>query len=235
MSMSLDLSKLEKVRDFGEGMLARCPACAETGQDGRGEHLRIYPDGKFGCCVHPGDSEHRKRIFALAGERGRRGITIRVVDAKGGAIQSGILGRLGRVFVSPAKAAKSPDATDGFGEVEPQTEVRTPRTGEMNSGQTSFEYSRTLRTPPSPLTRVAKETDNAEKQEREPKEFGDGVRNVRDGAQLPYQLADGTLVIPFDSPERYHWWRGGQCVGATLAELRAGAATKERMKNAITV
>ena len=32
-----------------------------------GEHLRIYPDGRFGCCVHPKDGDHRKRIFALVG------------------------------------------------------------------------------------------------------------------------------------------------------------------------
>ena len=24
---------------------------------------------------------------------------------------------------------------------------------------------------------------------------------------LPYLTANGTLVIPFDSPERYHWWK----------------------------
>jgi hypothetical protein len=24
---------------------------------------------------------------------------------------------------------------------------------------------------------------------------------------LPFLTADGTLSIPFDSPERYHWWK----------------------------
>jgi hypothetical protein len=66
--MSLDVAKLEKVRELTGGMVqARCPACAEDGNDRTGEHLRIYPDGKFGCCVHPKDGEHRKRIWALAG------------------------------------------------------------------------------------------------------------------------------------------------------------------------
>src|SRR5688572_12334123 len=66
--MSLDQSKLEKVRRFGNGSVqARCPACAEAGNDRTGNHLRIYPDGRFGCCVNPGDRQHRKRIFALAG------------------------------------------------------------------------------------------------------------------------------------------------------------------------
>ena len=66
--MSLDISKLEKVRELAGGLVqARCPACAEGGHDRSGEHLRIYPDGRFGCCVHPKDGEHRKRIWALAG------------------------------------------------------------------------------------------------------------------------------------------------------------------------
>ena len=66
--MSLDVAKLEKVRELPGGIVqARCPACAEGGHDRTGEHLRIYPDGKFGCCVHPNDGEHRKRIWALVG------------------------------------------------------------------------------------------------------------------------------------------------------------------------
>jgi hypothetical protein len=71
--MSLDLSKLENVRELaGGGVQARCPACAADGGDSKGEHLRTYPDGKFGCCKHPKDHEHNKRIFALAGVRQRR-------------------------------------------------------------------------------------------------------------------------------------------------------------------
>jgi hypothetical protein len=49
------------------------------------------------------------------------------------------------------------------------------------------------------------------------------------GEHLPFLTAGGDLSIPFDSPERYHWWRGGQSVAATLAEV------KERMKNAATI
>src|SRR5437899_1085756 len=65
--MSLDVAKLEKVRELAGGIVqARCPACAEGGGDRKGEHLRVYADGRFGCCVHPKDGEHRKRIFALA-------------------------------------------------------------------------------------------------------------------------------------------------------------------------
>src|SRR5512137_1519716 len=68
--MSLDVSKLEKARQMSGGIVqARCPACAEGGGDRRGEHLRVYPDGRYGCCVHPKDGQHRKRIFALVGAR----------------------------------------------------------------------------------------------------------------------------------------------------------------------
>lgn len=66
--MSLNTAKLEKLKDIGNGaQQARCPACWEAGQDKSGNHLRIYPDGKFGCALHPGDHAHRQRIFALAG------------------------------------------------------------------------------------------------------------------------------------------------------------------------
>jgi len=77
--MSLDAAKLEKVRELAGGVVqARCPACAEGGGDRKGEHLRIYPDGRYGCCVHPKDGQHRKRIFALAGARKAGTFTLRV-------------------------------------------------------------------------------------------------------------------------------------------------------------
>ena len=30
---------------------------------------------------------------------------------------------------------------------------------------------------------------------------------VAEVERLPFLTAGGTLVIPFDSPERYHWWK----------------------------
>lgn len=68
--MALDINKLQMVRHLGNGSIqARCPACAESGGDRSGLHLRIYADGRYGCVVNPGkDGElHRRRIFALAG------------------------------------------------------------------------------------------------------------------------------------------------------------------------
>ena len=77
--MSLDVGKLEKARELAGGIVqARCPACAEGGGDRKGEHLRIYPDGRYGCCVHPKDGQHRKRIFALAGVRKAGTFTLRL-------------------------------------------------------------------------------------------------------------------------------------------------------------
>ena len=77
--MSLDTAKLEKVRELAGGVVqARCPACAEGGGDRKGEHLRVYPDGRYGCCVHPKDGQHRKRIFALVGVRKPGTFTLRL-------------------------------------------------------------------------------------------------------------------------------------------------------------
>lgn len=36
---------------------------------------------------------------------------------------------------------------------------------------------------------------------------------------LPYVTSFDSLVIPFNSPERYHYWRGGQSPCETLKEL----------------
>jgi hypothetical protein len=39
-------------------------------------------------------------------------------------------------------------------------------------------------------------------------------------ARLPFLTGDGTLSIPFDSPERYHWWKAdGERL--TVKEIRA--------------
>jgi len=67
--MSIDISKLNKIKHTNKGIIAQCPACFETGQDRTGNHLFVAKNGKFGCAVNPGRGgfEHRKRIFALIG------------------------------------------------------------------------------------------------------------------------------------------------------------------------
>ena len=67
-SPSLDATLLQKVRHQPNGKItARCPACAETGGDRTGNHLVIFPDGRFACAAHPGDADHRRSIHRLAG------------------------------------------------------------------------------------------------------------------------------------------------------------------------
>jgi len=111
--MSLEVSRLENVRVRGGKTIARCPACGEAGHDQKGEHLVINADGRFGCVVYPGDSadakEHRKRIFALCGDREIKPLAVRPsglgrlgrVNQSQSAetpLKTGVLGRLGRLF-----------------------------------------------------------------------------------------------------------------------------------------
>lgn len=70
--MAIDLARLEKVKKGPDGgHRARCPACASSGEDRRGEHLYIRKDGRFGCAKYPKDKAHRSKIARLAGD-GRR-------------------------------------------------------------------------------------------------------------------------------------------------------------------
>jgi hypothetical protein len=248
--MALDLKKLEKAVTLADGKLrARCPACAEKGQDKTGEHLRVYPDGRFGCCVFPKDREHRKRIFALAGERGPKTIQVRIAAAKSaGPVQSGILGRLGRLFPTLASVAVPRDARDGVGEVQPRTvngqPSGTPGTGSTNSKPETARgdclpawESGDSGTPGTGLQYSRACTKKVPSEEGENvytlKGFRGGVPGVpeREGANqppesagegwLPYFNQSGDLMIPLDTPPRYRWWQGGQDIDVTLAEVRS--------------
>jgi hypothetical protein len=236
--MSLDAAKLEKVRELPGGIVqARCPACAEGGHDRTGEHLRIYPDGRFGCCVHPKDKEHRKRIFALAGVRQPGTFTLRLktppalpaarsVKAALTAFKSGTLGTPKTESENGVPAVPTVPATDfgtlGTGNSELRARARVDSTiAHIDIGGDSQEKLKDLETGvPSVPTVVAAEPLSAA------------------GQRLPYLTLGGTLVIPFDSPERYHWWKpAGErlSVAETLNEVRAGLANKERMEHAVTV
>jgi hypothetical protein len=113
--MSLDTSKLENVRIRRDRVMARCPACAESGHDRSGEHLIINAEGRFACVVYPGHSpdakKHRKRIFALCGNHEAQPLRVRPAGGLGRLgrvgspaaiepLKTGLLGRLGRVFQS---------------------------------------------------------------------------------------------------------------------------------------
>jgi hypothetical protein len=215
--MSLCMSKLQNVRHLPNGAIeARCPACAESGHDRTGEHLWIKPDGRFGCCANPKDSEHRKHIFALAGDSSPKQIKVKptAVKVASGRTVTSVLGRLGRVF-----------ATADSG-----NEVRTPRTPELKSNETDQPEQSESRTPRTPQNISAGERENSETETHtlsvavtpsEPSESNvlvDSETAVR-GVRLPHFTPGGTLVIPFDSPERFHWWKGGQSIAETRSEI----------------
>lgn len=70
--MSLVIPRLEKAKRSANGVvIARCPACAVAGQDHQGNHLKVYPDGRYGCVLFPGKEGrlHRQQIFQLIGDR----------------------------------------------------------------------------------------------------------------------------------------------------------------------
>jgi hypothetical protein len=65
---TIDPSKLQKVNKRPNGeIIAQCPACAAAGGDGTGNHLIVYPDGRFGCVVNKGDKAHNQEILNLVG------------------------------------------------------------------------------------------------------------------------------------------------------------------------
>jgi hypothetical protein len=216
--VSLDRSRLQKIRELEGGSLqAQCPACAESGQDRKGEHLRISRDGKFGCCVHAGDREHRKRIFALAGENQRllppelKMIRLKVAaPAETASKQLNLLGRLGRVLgKSDCRMENAEPESTG-----PEREIGTAGTLVQKSyayrakSESDHYYIRKLIgcDEPVPSVPILNQENGAHRSDR---------------PTLPYLLSDGTLVIPFNSPERYHWWKAGALsVGQTIAEIR---------------
>ena len=207
--MSLEIAKLEKARELPGGIVqARCPACAEGGHDRTGEHLRIYPDGRFGCCVHPKDSEHRKRIWALVGCKSNHGSTGKFTL---------------RIKTPPAMPAvrSVKAALNAFDTVPitPNLDSRTARTPKVKLRAHTREDSSTANIDKGNILEELKDSESA-------------VRAVLTGDRLPFLTAGGTLSIPFDSPERYHWWKPDgerMTIAETLREV------KERIKHAVTI
>jgi hypothetical protein len=246
--VSLDASKLDGVRELGNGVVqARCPACAEGGHDKSGEHLRIYPDGRYGCCVYPKDPEHRKRIHALAGERSQQSIKVRVTAVKIAApIHSGIFQKISGLFPPTAPG------TAGTGDSDSE-KIGTPGTGVNESNATTAgelfpddNNFGTLGTPSSLLTRVCARENNSHiyklkelvaPRPKRPRCLHTATEEGEDkplNEELPFLTADGSLSIPFNSPERYHWWKGGQSVAETLKEVierSASARPPEQRRN----
>jgi len=230
--MGLQIDLLEKARTTGGGRIqARCPACAEEGGDTKGEHLIIYPDGRFGCCVHPGDKQHRKRIFALAGEATKRQVKPVVVVRKASATQSARQWKVVNVAMSPLQPPLShdpklpvpsvPEAESG-GSLSPVGTLGTPflnpRALQEKTGHTHIHTYGSLEHP----SQASQPTSNGE-------DFKLPVPSVPNHSPKPYIDTDGNLRIPFDSAARYHWWKGGQSVDETLREVGTSAAAFARM------
>jgi hypothetical protein len=189
--MSLNLSKLiHVVRLEGGGIRAQCPACAEAGHDKRGEHLFVFPDGGYGCCVHQGNHEHRRRIYALAGEHKPSDLRIYRQAMPQGTVRRDILRHINPSLRRPTEAnLESTGASEEVG----RESCHTVASQEERA--------------PKPAVQVASLNPEQHQQNR--------IRRVR----FPYIDATGTVIIPFDSPEKYHWWDGGQSVAETRAEL----------------
>jgi len=64
--MSLDPSKLKNYRPGNGRCTFQCPACAAKGEDTKGDHLVVYPEGNF-CCIKHSNSDHSREIIKLAG------------------------------------------------------------------------------------------------------------------------------------------------------------------------
>ncbi len=57
-------------RSTSKGDEYRCPACAETGGDGGGQHLIVFKDRPaFACVAYPGDMRHRSIIWNKVGDK----------------------------------------------------------------------------------------------------------------------------------------------------------------------
>ena len=202
--MSLDLHRLENVRDLDEVIQARCPACAEEGGDSSGNHLRFYPNGAFGCCVHQGDRSHRKRIFALAGIR-TKGRNLSKSDKW-------------KFAIRVARSVEASHSRPKVLVIEKNVTVRTTPDGTPKK----VKILRTLRTHIFQSRAYGREKNN-----NVPCTYKDleipvlsVLKNVQNSK--PYIMHDGTLVIPFASDAKYHWWRGGQSVEQTRQELGRG-------------
>ena len=219
--MSLDVRLLEKVREVGGGIVqARCPACAEGGSDRAGEHLRLHPDGRFGCCVHPKDREHRRRIFALAGDKAPRSFTVKVAGRKPvaeparsvTAALTGYRGTLGTAIsesVSVEETTGTNLGTLGTPILNPHTCVREDERSMHGHTHTYKDFESGVPSVPNPPV----------EERRDPVEAMGA-----DSRPRPHLSPSGLLVIPFASDPRYHWWKDGQDPAVTRAEVESWLA-----------
>ena len=111
--MALDITKLTNVKEGFDGKItARCPACAADGADAKGEHLVVFPDGKYGCVANEGDAEHSKRIYGMVGDGQKvANVPVKITVAAFVSPKSGVLMDLGRFGRFSAASQKKPMAS----------------------------------------------------------------------------------------------------------------------------
>jgi hypothetical protein len=131
----------------------------------------------------------------LAGEHGARGIRVRVASAKAAeTVQLDLLGRLGRVVSSPSEPQVSYSVSSGT--------LGTP-TYSLRIEENEIPIHKLIDNRTSvPSVPSVPEVEVCQQSEV-------GVPSVpkQETVRLPYLTSSGDLVIPFDSPERYHWWK----------------------------
>ncbi len=163
--MALDLTKLENIQKQGTKTIARCPACAETGADEKGEHLVIRSDGRFGCVINPGPNgkRHRQRIFQLVGikefaARPQYRITVRKAVDGGGEV----LGRFGRMISTPEIAGIDGCADKDSNSGRPgrvfSTLARTRETSSFKNNDTTHTHVRGTQNYPSEASATSETT-----------------------------------------------------------------------------
>ena len=224
--MALQIDLLEKARTTGGGRIqARCPACAESGGDTKAQHLVVYPDGRFGCCLYPGDKQHRKQIFALVGRK--KSLPVITARPPPRTVIQSI-----RVEMTPMKLPvplTQPDPDPELPVPELKSGISSPLIGTLGtpfsnprgySGQKSITYAPYLHEgqslPVPGVPDVPKPSDG--------KDLDSPVPSVPNRSPKPNIDTHGNLRIPFDSPERLHWWKGGQSVAETLREVGTSEA-----------
>lgn len=62
----IDTLKIQNLKNLSGKIQGQCPVCFENGNDRSGEHLVLFPDGRFGCVIDD-SKEHRARILQLIG------------------------------------------------------------------------------------------------------------------------------------------------------------------------
>jgi len=107
----IDKTKLQNIKEKADGAYtARCPACAASGADEKGEHLIVYADGRFGCVVYPRDREHRGVVLKLAGDKSKLPRIIPKVDVSPLKTEAtrrlDVVGQLGQKKRTAAKLAQ---------------------------------------------------------------------------------------------------------------------------------